>query len=85
MTFRVREATAEDWPSIWPIIQEVAAAEETFAMVADPDEDDMRAWWMTPPPGRVVVAVYGVLALAATGFGMTTGGTTTMPPRAGDG
>jgi len=26
-----------------------------------------------------------VVALAATGFGMTTGGTTTMPPRAGDG
>ena len=64
MTFRVREATAEDWPSIWPIIQEVAAAEETFAMVADPDEDDMRASWMTPPPGRVVVAVddQGVVA-----------------------
>ena len=26
-----------------------------------------------------------VVALAATGFGMTTGGTTTMPSRAGDG
>ncbi|GAB3623930.1 GNAT family N-acetyltransferase [Mariniluteicoccus endophyticus] len=53
----MREATADDWPVIWPIIQEVAFAEETFAMEAEPREDVMRAAWMTAAPGRVVVAV----------------------------
>lgn len=56
MTCLVRTATDTDWPSIWPIIQEVAAAEETFAMAASPDEGVLRGEWMTPPPGRVVVA-----------------------------
>lgn len=38
-------------------MNEVAAAEETFAMDAQPDESEMRDAWMTPAPGRVVVAV----------------------------
>lgn len=57
MTFSVRAATTDDWVGIWPIIQEVAAAEETFAMDARPDEAETRDSWITPPPGRVVVAV----------------------------
>ncbi len=52
----LRPATASDWPSIWQIISEVAAAAETFAMAARPDEEDTRHAWMTAPPGRVVVA-----------------------------
>ena len=55
MTFRVRSADDTDWPSIWPIIREVAAAQETFAMEAAPSEQPVRAWWMTQHPGRVVV------------------------------
>lgn len=58
MTFTVRAATGDDWPAIWPIIQEVAAAQETFAMDAAPEETAMRSAWMSPPPGRVVVAVH---------------------------
>ena len=57
MTFFVRPATDADWPLIWPIIQEVAASQETFAMEAAPTEPAMRASWMTRGPGRAVVAV----------------------------
>lgn len=57
MTLAVRAATCDDWQGIWPIIQEVAAAQETFAMDAAPDESAMRSAWMSVPPGRVVVAV----------------------------
>lgn len=56
MTFLVRPTTDADWPLIWPIIQEVAAAQETFAMEAVPSEREMRVSWMTKPPGRSVVA-----------------------------
>lgn len=55
----VREATGADWPAIWPVIREVAAAAETFAMEVRPDEAEARAGWMTSPPGRVVVATDG--------------------------
>ncbi len=57
MTFLVRPATDADWPSIWPIIQEVAASQDTFAMEAAPNERDMRLSWMTQPEGRAVVAL----------------------------
>jgi hypothetical protein len=30
MTLRVREATARDWPAIWPIVREVVRAADTF-------------------------------------------------------
>ena len=56
MTFLVRPATDADWPLSWPIIQEVAASQETFAMEAAPNARDMRASWMTQHPGRVVLA-----------------------------
>lgn len=57
MTLAVRAAIGDDWPAIWPIIQEVAAAQETFAMDAAPAETAMRSAWMSVPRGRVVVAV----------------------------
>lgn len=52
----VREVTDDDWAAIWPIVREVAEAEETFAMEPLPEETDTRVAWMTPPPGRAVVA-----------------------------
>ncbi|GAA4685465.1 GNAT family N-acetyltransferase [Nocardioides nanhaiensis] len=57
MTISVRPATDADWPCIWPIILEIAASQDTFAMEATPSECAMRASWMTQPPGRVVVAI----------------------------
>ncbi|NNC12389.1 GNAT family N-acetyltransferase [Planctomonas sp. JC2975] len=53
----IRDAQQDDWPAIWRIIREVAAAQGTFAMDAAPEEHSARSDWMTRAPGRVVVAV----------------------------
>jgi L-amino acid N-acyltransferase YncA len=54
---RIREATAEDWPAIWPIVEGVVRAGETFTYPTDAPQTDARAMWMLDPPGRTVVAV----------------------------
>ncbi|MFC4627869.1 GNAT family N-acetyltransferase [Promicromonospora alba] len=52
----VREATAEDWPDIWPIVREVVRAGDTFAYDPAMTEAQARAAWLDYPV-RVVVAV----------------------------
>jgi L-amino acid N-acyltransferase YncA len=53
---QIREATAQDWPAIWPIVREVVRAGETYAYDVDMTEDQARAIWILQPPGRTVVA-----------------------------
>ena len=53
----IRDATAEDWPAIWPFLREILAAGETFTLERDIGEEEARAVWMLEPPGRTVVAV----------------------------
>src|SRR6266545_469128 len=53
----IREATADDWPAIWPFLHEIVAAGETYPYDRDLTEEQSREIWMIPPPGRVVVAV----------------------------
>jgi L-amino acid N-acyltransferase YncA len=53
----IRDATAEDWPRIWPFFHEIVAAGETFSYDRDMTEAQGRAIWMVGPPGRTVVAV----------------------------
>jgi L-amino acid N-acyltransferase YncA len=53
----IRDATAQDWPAIWPFLREILAAGETFTLDRDLGEDDARAIWMLEPPGRTVVAI----------------------------
>jgi L-amino acid N-acyltransferase YncA len=52
----VREATAEDWPDLWPIVREVVRAADTFAYDPAMTETQARAAWLDAPM-RVVVAV----------------------------
>ena len=52
----IREATAGDWPAIWPFLREIVAAGETFSWDRDVSEAQARAMWMREPPGRTVVA-----------------------------
>jgi L-amino acid N-acyltransferase YncA len=53
----IREATACDWPAIWPIVREVVVAADTFTYDPGMSEDEARAMWMVGPPGRTTVAI----------------------------
>ncbi|RZB14494.1 GNAT family N-acetyltransferase [Streptomyces sp. F001] len=51
----IREATADDWPHIWPFWHRIVAAAETYAWDPDTTEEAARALWMSPAK-RVYVA-----------------------------
>ncbi|MDX2931495.1 GNAT family N-acetyltransferase [Streptomyces ipomoeae] len=51
----IREATAEDWPRIWPFWHRIVAAGETYAWDPDTSEEAARSLWMNPAK-RVYVA-----------------------------
>jgi GNAT superfamily N-acetyltransferase len=53
----IREATAGDWPRMWPFMQRIVAAGETFSWDRDIGEDEARAYWLREPPARAFVAV----------------------------
>ncbi|MET8678227.1 GNAT family N-acetyltransferase [Streptomyces sp. NPDC004647] len=53
----IREATARDWPAIWPFFHEIVAAGETFPYPIDLGEEQGRDWWLLTAPDRTVVAV----------------------------
>ncbi|MCC9710836.1 GNAT family N-acetyltransferase [Streptomyces scabiei] len=52
---QIREATADDWPGIWPFWHRVVAAGETYTWDPDTSEEAARALWMAPAK-RVYVA-----------------------------
>ncbi|MEQ8763012.1 MAG: GNAT family N-acetyltransferase [Planctomycetota bacterium] len=41
-----RLASAEDWPSIWPIFREVVRAGETYVFSPEMGEEEARSLWM---------------------------------------
>ncbi|MEU9609023.1 GNAT family N-acetyltransferase [Streptomyces sp. NPDC048057] len=53
----IRQATAEDWPAIWPFFRTVIAAGETFTYPTDLTSEQGRDLWLLPAPDRTVVAV----------------------------
>ena len=56
---RIREATEQDWPRIYPFWSQIVEAGETYAYPLGLDPDEARALWMEQPPGLTVVAVEG--------------------------
>ena len=66
MAPRIREATADDWPAIWPIVREVVVAADTFTYDPAMTRDEGRAMWMVGPPGRTTVASGAGEAIAGT-------------------
>jgi L-amino acid N-acyltransferase YncA len=56
---RIREATEDDWPRIWPVFTEVVQAGETYAYDPDLSFDQARRLWLLSSPSRTVVAVDG--------------------------
>ena len=53
----IRDATADDWPEIFPIFTAIVSEGRTYAYPEGLSSDDARALWMIDPPGRTVVAV----------------------------
>ncbi len=53
----LREATGEDWPAIWPIVEATVRAGETYAYDRDLTSEQARSLWLATPPGATVVAV----------------------------
>ena len=54
---QIREATEDDWARIWPIVQAVVDAGETYVWRPTPSPNQMRQIWLEPEPWHVVVAV----------------------------
>lgn len=52
----IRDATAGDWPRIWPFFRAIVAAGETYAYAGDMTPEQGAEVWMERPPGRTVVA-----------------------------
>lgn len=48
---RFREATPEDWPALWAIMEPVARAGETYCWDASMDEEAGRLEWLPGPTG----------------------------------
>jgi len=61
----VRLAEAEDWPQIWPIVEAVVRAGETYAYPRDLSCDVAHDLWMVQPPGTTLVAVDGQTVLGS--------------------
>ncbi|HWQ85080.1 GNAT family N-acetyltransferase [Brevundimonas sp.] len=54
---RIREATGADWPAIWPIVEAVVRAGDTYTYPRDLDETFGQTLWMQSSPGVTLVAV----------------------------
>jgi L-amino acid N-acyltransferase YncA len=65
----IRDATLQDWPSIYPFFTEIVAAGRTYAYPAGLPSDAARELWMARPPGRTVVAVDGDAILGSASMG----------------
>jgi L-amino acid N-acyltransferase YncA len=66
---RIRAATDQDWPRIWPFFSAIVAAGETYAFPDDLTLETGRSWWMARPPGQTVVLEEGGVVLGSASMG----------------
>ena len=66
---QIREMEQTDWPEVWPIIEEVTAARETFPYDPSWTSEVARGVWMESPPGLTVVALDGETVLGTAKMG----------------
>ncbi|MER7053910.1 GNAT family N-acetyltransferase [Streptomyces sp. NPDC000351] len=90
----IREATADDWPHIWPFWHRIVAAGETYAWDPDTSEKDARALWMSPAKrvyvteddtGTVVASAYVTPNYGGPAARVANAGFMVDPDRAGRG
>jgi GNAT superfamily N-acetyltransferase len=65
----IRDFEDDDWPVVWPVVEDIARAQDTFAYDPDMSEDEGRREWVVGPPGRTVVAVEGDRVLGTAHMG----------------
>jgi len=71
----IRDFSEEDWPQVWPIVQSIVLAQDTFTYDPAMTAEAGHGIWIAPP-GRTVVAVAGTQILGSAKMG---------PNRAGPG
>jgi GNAT superfamily N-acetyltransferase len=54
---KIRTATDEDWPSIYPFYSMIMAEGRTYPFPERQSLDEAKPWWIEQPPGQTVVAV----------------------------
>lgn len=57
----IREATSTDWPAVWALFQQVAAAGDVFAYDTDTPEVVARKLWVEPPSVAFVAERDGIV------------------------
>jgi GNAT superfamily N-acetyltransferase len=66
---QIREMVHSDWPDVWPIVEQVTAARETFPFDPSWTSDVARSVWTESPPGLTVVALEGETVLGTAKMG----------------
>ena len=65
----IREFVDRDWSQVWPIIEEVIRAQETFPYDPAMTAEQSYGMWVEAAPGRTVVAVDGERVLGTAKMG----------------
>ena len=65
MAIEIRPITDAEWPGLWPIIEAVTRAGETYTYPLDMTEAQAHAMWTPPAPGGTLVAIEDGLVLGA--------------------
>ncbi|WP_433308176.1 N-acetyltransferase family protein [Micromonospora sp. CA-269861] len=65
----IREFVDRDWSQVWPIIEEVIRAQETFPYDPAMTAEQSYGMWVETKPGRTVVAVDGERVLGTAKMG----------------
>jgi GNAT superfamily N-acetyltransferase len=65
----IREFVEADWSQVWPIIEEVVKAEETFAYDPATTAEQAHDMWIERPPHLTVVALEGDRVLGTAKMG----------------
>lgn len=65
----IREFVDRDWSQVWPIIEEVIRARETFPYAPEMTAEQSYGMWAEAAPGRTVVAVDGERVLGTAKMG----------------
>ncbi|MEV1012268.1 GNAT family N-acetyltransferase [Micromonospora sp. NPDC049801] len=65
----IRTFTDQDWSQVWPIIEDVIRAPETFAYDPGMTAQEAYALWVEAAPGRTVVATDGDRVLGSAKMG----------------